>query len=275
MPDRIVRVGILSSECLTPLSWGAEVFFRRLMSVADDYGRYDGRPPILRAQLYPLKLDHVSEADIEGWVLECEKSEVLMTYVVAGKPYLEIQKFGQRLRAMRSKWPQPVQALPTSEGGVPHSPTSADMCQPMRPESETELETGSETKTEINTRPSLSFAQAREGVATKDNSGEDKQPESPKTPEIPTLEQIKAFAAVATVAISEEVAVAYFDKSEACGWIDHLSRPIRNWEADLKSYNRNLNATEARRQPASKRSSAHRTVPTGPQEPNKRTKRTF
>ena len=40
MPNRILRDTILRSERVARLSPTAELFYRRLMSVADDYGRY-------------------------------------------------------------------------------------------------------------------------------------------------------------------------------------------------------------------------------------------
>ena len=38
MPSRVIRDGILESESVNALSWEAELFFRRLMSVVDDFG---------------------------------------------------------------------------------------------------------------------------------------------------------------------------------------------------------------------------------------------
>jgi hypothetical protein len=107
VPDRIVRAGILTSDPVNQLSWAAEVFYRRLMNAADDFGRYDGRPSILRATLYPLKLDRVSERDIETWLCQCEETGLVTVYTVEDKPYIEILKFDQRLRAKTSKWPPP------------------------------------------------------------------------------------------------------------------------------------------------------------------------
>jgi hypothetical protein len=40
MPVRILREGILTSERVDTLSPAAEVFYRRLMSVVDDFGRF-------------------------------------------------------------------------------------------------------------------------------------------------------------------------------------------------------------------------------------------
>jgi hypothetical protein len=107
MPDRILRVGILTSEGVNRLGWPAEVFYRRLMSVVDDFGRYDGRPAVVRAALYALKVDRVSEPDIGKWIRECEEAALVRRYTVDAKPYLELLKFDQKVRAVKSKWPDP------------------------------------------------------------------------------------------------------------------------------------------------------------------------
>jgi hypothetical protein len=108
MPDRILRANILTSESVNSLTWPAEVFYRRLMSIVDDFGRYDARPSVIRGLLYPLKLDRISDADIVKWLGECSKTGLVSCYQVDGKDYLEIQNFGQRLRAMKSRFPAPA-----------------------------------------------------------------------------------------------------------------------------------------------------------------------
>lgn len=123
MPDRIVRTGILTSDAVDRLSWPAEVFYRRLMNVADDHGRYDGRTEILRAVLYPLRLERVSSSDIGKWIRETEEAALVRQYHVEGKPFLEIVKFGQKKRS-KSKWPEPTTIanncgqVPTNDGLV-------------------------------------------------------------------------------------------------------------------------------------------------------------
>jgi hypothetical protein len=149
MPDRVVRQDILTSDSVNSLSWAAEIFYRRLMSLADDYGRYEARPSLLRASLYPLKLDRVSEPDVVKWMGECSEAGLVRVYTVNGREYVEILKFGQRLRAMKSRYPAP-------DGNREHSPSSADICQQMlstagrrrlkRNESESETESETETK---------------------------------------------------------------------------------------------------------------------------------
>lgn len=107
MPNRIVRDAILTSEAVCSLAWPEEVFYRRLMSIADDYGRHEANPQLLRSRCYPLQTDLVRVADITRWMAACQKSGVILVYEVAGKQYLEIAKFGQQQRSA-SKCPAPT-----------------------------------------------------------------------------------------------------------------------------------------------------------------------
>lgn len=106
MPTRLIRDAILTSGRVASLSWEAEVFYRRLMSVADDYGLYDARTPILRSALYPLQLDKMSECNIQRCLSACEAAGLILLYSHAGKPYLMILGFGQQGKSM-PKWPLP------------------------------------------------------------------------------------------------------------------------------------------------------------------------
>lgn len=106
MPTRVLREGILDSAAVNELSFPAEVFYRRLMSVVDDFGRFDGRPAVLRGRLYSLKLDTVREAEISRWIAECEKVGLIALYSVDAKPYILLLKLGSP-RAKESKFPAP------------------------------------------------------------------------------------------------------------------------------------------------------------------------
>jgi hypothetical protein len=106
MPSRLLREGILDSEAVNVLSFPAEVFYRRLMSAVDDFGRFDGRPSVLRSRLYPLKVNVVREADITRWIAECEKAGLIALYTVDSKPYVLFGKLGPA-RAKESKFPAP------------------------------------------------------------------------------------------------------------------------------------------------------------------------
>jgi hypothetical protein len=115
MPSRLLREGILTSERVDLLDWQSEVFYRRLMSKVDDHGLYDGRPSVLRASLYPLRVDRVREADISRWIAICEKAGVIALYMHAGKPYV---------RMLDTRWParsEPKFPVPSDENTVVNS----------------------------------------------------------------------------------------------------------------------------------------------------------
>ena len=117
MPNRILREGILSSERIARLKWPEEVFYRRLMSVVDDYGCYYATPMLLRAACYPMQLDLVSDPDIEKWLTKCVEAALVRVYPAQdGKRYLELLDFKQRVRASVSKFP-PMTCTCQTDGG--------------------------------------------------------------------------------------------------------------------------------------------------------------
>lgn len=107
MPSRIVREGILTSEPVNELSPPAEVFYRRLLNIVDDYGAWHAGVKLLRAYLYPLQLDRVTDTDIAGWMDDCTRQKLIKVYEKNGKNYLLVTKFDQQVRTKRSKHPLP------------------------------------------------------------------------------------------------------------------------------------------------------------------------
>jgi hypothetical protein len=106
MPNRILREGILTSERVASLNWAEEVFFRRLMSVVDDYGRYTANPKLIRAACYPLIIDKVSDADVGKWLAKCAEAALVSVYPATdGKRYLQLNNFRQQTRSAASKYP--------------------------------------------------------------------------------------------------------------------------------------------------------------------------
>jgi len=108
MPSRIVREGINSSPRVNQLSMGAEVFYRRLMSVVDDYGRYHGSVVTLRGACWPTNPEKIREREVAKWLDELLKGDdpLVRTYEVLGAIYVEIQDFGQQTRT-KSRFPDP------------------------------------------------------------------------------------------------------------------------------------------------------------------------
>jgi hypothetical protein len=111
MPNRILREGILASERIDALSTEAELFYRRLMSVVDDYGRFEANPKLLVARCFPLRTDRVTVSQVKQWLSDVSQTSdsgppLVSVYVVQGKNYLQINEFKQRTR-VESKFPEP------------------------------------------------------------------------------------------------------------------------------------------------------------------------
>jgi len=130
LPNRILREGILESERIHKISPMAELFYRRLMSIADDYGRYACDVPVLLSRCFPRRPTWADESTIPLWVEECREAGLLLVYQVDGRKYLEIIDFRQQFRAKKSKWPAPAQHM-----------TSICVADAQHMRSETETET--------------------------------------------------------------------------------------------------------------------------------------
>lgn len=105
MPSRILKESITTNEQIDMLDPFEETFFYRLIVKTDDYGRYDGRPKILRAALFPLK--EVSLDDISNALKALERVGLIRVYVVEDRPYIELTGWerNQTIRAKKSRYP--------------------------------------------------------------------------------------------------------------------------------------------------------------------------
>lgn len=130
MPVRLVREGILTSKRVAQLDWGAEVFFRRLLSVVDDFGRYHADYGLLRAACYPRQLAAVSDADIGSWLLAAMDADLVVVYGAEdGDSYLQVNRFGQQIRAKQSKFPDPPEARDKPLAVAKRVPASAHLSE--------------------------------------------------------------------------------------------------------------------------------------------------
>lgn len=96
------------SDKINSLKADAERFFTRLIMKVDDYGCFYADTRLLKADLFPLLLDNIREADLLRWMAECQKAGLIVLYENANKKYLQILDFRQRLDKARSKFPLPA-----------------------------------------------------------------------------------------------------------------------------------------------------------------------
>lgn len=148
MPNRILREGILSSERVDSIAGEApvEVTYRRLHSVADDFGRFTAHPSLVRAAIYPLRLELYSDAEISKHLKTCESAGLIRLYRVEEKPYLEVLNFNQRTRAKRSKYPPPEGHTDADVPGWHSAETCPSCDSQMQAETESESRDGDERR---------------------------------------------------------------------------------------------------------------------------------
>ena len=145
MPNRILREGINSSARVNALTQGAELFYRRLMSVVDDFGRFHADPATLRGACWPTCPSRVTEEQVAVWLRECAHSSIkhkalVSVYEVDGAVYLQIVDFKQQTRS-KSKFPDPANGLIADCAQNDFNHTSLDVVVFRSSESETNTET--------------------------------------------------------------------------------------------------------------------------------------
>lgn len=146
MPNRVLR-DWTCSELIDALSTDAEVFLTRLIMKADDFGCYHGNPKLVKSALYPLR--DLTDAKILKLIKELTDKEIVQCYTVKSKKYLKINDFRQRLRKMKSNFPQPEDADQTDDSQM------TDNSQ-RETETETKQKTNQETEDLELTFPFLS-----------------------------------------------------------------------------------------------------------------------
>jgi len=139
MPNRIIKESICTSPEIDALTPEQESTFYRIMVNCDDYGRLPAEPKLLRAKLFPLRIDQVTDEQIEGWLQALARpgpngDALINIYTVHGRRYLQMATWTnhQQIRAKRSKWPAPENGIaydisgyqPPADGTVVQSNTN-------------------------------------------------------------------------------------------------------------------------------------------------------
>ncbi len=182
MPSRILREGILDSDAVCSLTFPAEVFYRRLMSVVDDFGRFDGRSSVLRSRLYPLQIDKVREADIARWIAECVTAGLIALYAVDARPYILLHK-ADPPRSQTPKFPGPPTASPDTLGRSRLQPYTA-------------VNGGTQPHTPVTYSGSDSSADSDAGSDSQDSSEPAKAPASKPAAADPPAGTVLTFPTV-------------------------------------------------------------------------------
>lgn len=111
MPKRYISDNLTLSttiDCLIPVE---ENFYCRLITTADDFGRFDARPPVMKARCFPLKTG-VTVEDCERWAWNMALKRAIVIYEVEGRPFGYFPEWltHQFQRAKTSRYPEPTKA---------------------------------------------------------------------------------------------------------------------------------------------------------------------
>lgn len=111
MPNRIIKEACRSSKRLDALSDGSERLFWRLITVADDFGRFEADPILIKSACFPRKVDGLKTKNIKKWIDELSHNQLILIYKAENEElYGQFNKWEDhqgRKRARHSKHPSP------------------------------------------------------------------------------------------------------------------------------------------------------------------------
>lgn len=112
MPQRLLKPTIRQSERWNQLPWFEQSLYIRLITLVDDYGRYEAHPMLLRNEAFPYGDPDGNDVPVERVeaaleTLSCGNSPegMLNLYISDGKKYLQLLRWKERVRS-ESKYPE-------------------------------------------------------------------------------------------------------------------------------------------------------------------------
>ncbi len=110
MPQRFLRPGLTTSKKFNRVSWEAQTFYVRLLTLVDDYGRYEADRMLLRSLCFPIGDPDGNEVSVKTVENICDQllaKKLLVFYPgIEGKEYLQLTNWKEHARAA-SKFPAP------------------------------------------------------------------------------------------------------------------------------------------------------------------------
>lgn len=210
MPTRILRPGLTTSEHFNACDWFAQSLYIRILTLVDDFGRYDANERILKAHAFPLA-DDVQVPAIASGCQQLSANGLAKFYTVDGKKYLQLTRWQERVRSKESKFPplaDNCQQMPADCGQMPADASSCPLPTPYA----------------LRLTPCASV--------------------TPDSAHTPTWSEVKTLASMR--AVPESSAKSFFDHHEGnCLWVNQYGRLI-NWQHKLTSWAANDRANPKR-----------------------------
>lgn len=108
MPNRIIKESTFTSDKISLLSDFEFRLWVGLITQADDAGRGDARPAIIKGRVFPLR-ERVTIKDIDSALHALAAGGCITLYTVGGKSYYQFPSWAahQRVRDAKPKYPAP------------------------------------------------------------------------------------------------------------------------------------------------------------------------
>ena len=152
MPNRIIKESMCSSEKIAGLTDFEFRLWIGLITQADDAGRGDARPAIIKGRVFPFR-ERLSIKDIDAALQVLAAKGCVSLYTVDGKPYFLFPRWvkHQRVRDCKPKYPEPAENYipPQSAASCGELPQSAALIQ---------SESESESNPDISAEPQATHA---------------------------------------------------------------------------------------------------------------------
>lgn len=123
MPQRFLRPGIRTSERWNKAGFLAQSLYVGILTLVDDFGRYDGRARLLHGECFSLR-DDVKPHQTATALKELSVCGLIQLYGIDGKEYLQVLQWQERSRSETSKFPNPPEQSAAERSGTQESASS-------------------------------------------------------------------------------------------------------------------------------------------------------
>lgn len=130
MPNRFIKECCRSSPTLQKLNDFQERLFWRLLTMADDYGRFEADPTVVLNTCFPLGIKQ-TKTDVSKCLQLLAHENAVLLYVVNGRAYGQFTNFiyfQGSPRAKKSKHPSPEENQQVMNG-CEHMQADANICE--------------------------------------------------------------------------------------------------------------------------------------------------
>lgn len=110
MPNRIIKESITTSEKLASLSDFEFRLWIGLITQADDAGRGDARPAVIKGRVFPFR-ERLTVKDVGSSLRALADKGCVTLYEIGGRPYFYFPNWSkhQRVRDCKPKYPEPIE----------------------------------------------------------------------------------------------------------------------------------------------------------------------